>query len=191
MKRVDVEQLSERVLILNLYATQAIVLAVACVLLWWHDWLSLDLWGVQSWTVWLWGCGTGLLIVCVDLLLTRLLPEYMIDQTGINEKLFKSQPVWHIFVMTLLIAFAEELLFRGALQPHLGIFWTSVLFTAIHFRYLKQWLMMTAVFFMSLGLGSLVLMTHSLMASTVAHFVVDFTLGVLIRLGKLDFFIHR
>lgn len=191
MKRVDVEQLSDRVLILNLYATQAIVLTVACVLLWWQERLSLDLWMFQSWTVWLWGCGAGLLIVCVDLLLSRLFPEYMIDQSGINEKLFRSQPVWHIFVMTLVIAIAEELLFRGAVQPYLGVFWTSVLFTLIHFRYLKQWMMMVVVFLISLGLGGLVLITHSLFASTVAHFVIDFTLGVLLRLGKLDFFDRR
>lgn len=191
MKRVDVEQLSDRVLILNLYATQAIVLTVACVLLWWQERLSLDLWMFQSWTVWLWGCGVGLLIVCVDLLLSRLFPEYMIDQSGINEKLFRSQPVWHIFVMTLVIAIAEELLFRGAVQPYLGVFWTSVLFTLIHFRYLKQWMMMVVVFLISLGLGGLVLITHSLFASTVAHFVIDFTLGMLLRLGKLDFFDRR
>lgn len=93
--------------------------------------------------------------------------------------------------MTLFIASAEELLFRGAIQPYLGVVGTSLLFTLIHFRYLKQWAMVASVFLVSLVLGSLVLVTHSIAASTVAHFTVDFTLGVCIRYGLIDAFIQR
>lgn len=191
MNRVDVEQLSNRVLVLNLYLTQFIVLGIGCVLLWWQDRLTVHLWDVTSWTVILSGAGVGLLIVSADLLLFRRFPHHMTDKSGINEKLFRHQPVWHIFVMTLLIAFCEELLFRGAIQPYLGVVGTSLLFTLIHFRYLKQWVMVASVFLVSLVLGSLVLVTHSIAASTVAHFTVDFTLGVLIRYDCIRMTAHR
>ncbi|AQS56643.1 MAG: CPBP family intramembrane metalloprotease [Novibacillus thermophilus] len=191
MNRVDVEQLSHRVLVWNLYVTQLIVLGVACALLWWQGRLTVQLWNVESWTVLLVGAGTGLLIVCADLLLSRRFPLHMTDKSGINEKLFRHQPVWHILIMTLFIASAEELLFRGAIQPYLGVVGTSLLFTLIHFRYLKQWAMVASVFLVSLVLGSLVLVTHSIAASTVAHFTVDFTLGVCIRYGLIDAFIQR
>lgn len=188
MKKVHIRELSDHILILNLYATQGIVLALACIVLWWQGRFSLDLWRVESWTTWLWGIAFGLCIVFLDLALTRLFPAWMTDDSGINEKLFRKRTVWHIFVMTLVVAFSEELLFRGALQPVIGIFWTSVVFTLIHFRYLKQWVMTVFVFMISLGFGGLVLVTHSIMASTVAHFVVDFILGILLRLGYLDRF---
>lgn len=191
MKRVNIEEISDRVLLLNLYLTQAIVLTAACVLLWWQGRFNLNLWESESWTVWLWGIAAGLVIVCVDLVLSRFFPDFMLDDGGINEKLFRNRPMWHIFVMTLVIAVCEELLFRGALQPVLGIFWTSILFTLIHFRYLKQWMMTILVFCISLGLGGLVVWTGSLVTSTVAHFVVDFSLGVLLRSGRLDEFIKR
>lgn len=188
MKKVPIHGLSDRILILNLYATQGIVLVLACLLLWWQGRFSFDLWRVESWTIWLWGIAFGWCIVFLNLIMTHLFPAWMTDDSGINEKLFRKRPVWHIFVMTLVVAFSEEMLFRGALQPVIGIFWTSVVFTLIHFRYLKQWLMTAFVFVISLGFGGLVVVTHSIVAPMVAHFVVDFTLGLSLRLGYLDHF---
>lgn len=192
MRRVPIEHISERLLIINLYGTQAIVLGIAWALLWWQERLSWDtIWRIESGTVWLWGIGTGVAIVVVDLLLSRLFPRFMVDDGGINEKLFRNRPLWHIFVMTAVIAICEELLFRGALQPVLGLFWTSVLFALIHFRYLTQWMMTVMVFLISIGLGMLLLTTDSLVAPVVAHFVIDFTLGVLLRFGCLNVWLDR
>lgn len=191
MRRVNIAHITDRILIINLYGTQAIVFVIAWAILWWQDRLNWDLWRIESGTVWLWGIGTGIVIVGVDLILSRLFPRFMVDDGGINEKLFRNRPLWHILVMTSVIAICEELLFRGALQPVLGLFWTSVIFTLIHFRYLAQWMMTVVVFFISLALGALLLVTDSLIAPTVAHFVVDFTLGVLLRYGRLDEWVSR
>lgn len=191
MRRVNIAHITDRILIINLYGTQAIVFVIAWAILWWQDRLNWDLWRIESGKVWLWGIGTGIVIVGVDLILSRLFPRFMVDDGGINEKLFRNRPLWHILVMTSVIAICEELLFRGALQPVLGLFWTSVIFTLIHFRYLAQWMMTVVVFFISLALGALLLVTDSLIAPTVAHFVVDFTLGVLLRYGRLDEWVSR
>lgn len=191
MKRVNIANISEQALIINLYGTQAIIFTIAWVMLWWQGRLSWDLWRVESGTVWLWGIGAGAFIVVVDLILSRSFPKFMVDDGGINEKLFRNRPLWHILIMAAVIAICEELLFRGALQPVLGLFWTSVLFTLIHFRYLAQWMMTVAVFLISLGLGALFLWTGSLVAPAVAHFIVDFTLGLLLRTGLLDEWVRR
>ncbi len=72
--------------------------------------------------------------------------------------------------------FSEELLFRGALQPLIGIWWSSLLFIALHgyfnprsWRVTLYGVLMLAV---SLGLG--LLCRHAGLASAVtAHTVVD------------------
>lgn len=171
---------------INLYGTQAIIFIVAWALLWWQGGFNRELWHFESATVWLWGIGMGLLVIAVDLVLSYLFPQFMVDHSGINEKLFRNRPIWHIFLMTAVIALCEELLFRGALQPAIGIFWTSVIFTLIHFRYLAQWLMTVVVFFISIGLGTLLQLTGSLITPIVAHFVIDFTLGILLKFGYLE-----
>lgn len=190
MRRIDIRQLSERDLILNVYITQAIVLAVACFLLWRQGRLNAELWQASHWSVGLWGLGAGFAVVAIDLALSRLFPRLMVDDSGINEKLFRNRPLWHIALMTLIIALCEELLFRGALQPVIGIYWTSVLFALVHFRYLRQWLMTVFVFMISLALGAVFIVTGSLIAPAVAHFVIDFTLAVLLKSGRLDHWVR-
>jgi len=37
-----------------------------------------------------------------------------------------------IYILALASGFAEELFFRGAMQPVLGLFWTSLIFGAVH-----------------------------------------------------------
>lgn len=191
MKRLDVARISDRVLLLNLYLTQALVLAVACVLLWWQGFPGGDLWRSDTWTVWLWGIAAGLTVVSIDLTLTYFFPKHMIDDSGINEKLFQGRPYWHIFVIAAVVAFCEELLFRGALQPLIGIWGTSLVFTLIHFRYLKRWAMTGYLFFVSMVLGWLAQWTGSLVASMAAHFTIDFVLALILKAGWLDPLVRR
>lgn len=186
MWKIDVNHMSERSLLINVYLTQAIVFAVACLLLWWQDRFSLSLWSVSSWRVIVYGLLVGLFILFADLVLTFAFPRRMTDDGGINEKLFRQRPLWHIFVITAVVAFCEELLFRGAVQPLIGIFGTSVLFTLIHYRYLRRWMMVSFLFLISLLFGIATELTGTLVAATIAHFTVDFLLGVLMRVGLFD-----
>lgn len=78
----------------------------------------------------------------------------------------------------LLLAFAsglaEELFFRGALQPRVGWLLASLLFGCVHFvprRELYPWTAFAIV--VGLGLGALFELTGNLVAPVVAHVVVN------------------
>jgi membrane protease YdiL (CAAX protease family) len=86
--------------------------------------------------------------------------------------------------MSFGVAFCEELLFRGAIQHAWGAYWTSVLFAAIHIRYLRHWLMTGLVFCISYGLGWVYVRTGTLWTPVIAHFLVDFVMGCIIRYRK-------
>ena len=70
----------------------------------------------------------------------------------------------------------EEILFRGAVQPHLGIVWTSILFVALH-GYLNPFdsRMTTYGLFMILAICLLgwVAVKYGLITAIVAHTVID------------------
>jgi membrane protease YdiL (CAAX protease family) len=57
-----------------------------------------------------------------------------------------------ILALALLPAIGEEILFRGALQPRLGLVVTALLFTSIHTQYSISFGTLT-VFILALGLG--------------------------------------
>jgi uncharacterized protein len=60
--------------------------------------------------------------------------------------------VWGIAALALLPGFCEELLFRGALQPRLGLVVTSLLFAAIHTEYGLS-IDVVTIFVIAVGLG--------------------------------------
>ena len=73
-------------------------------------------------------------------------------------------------VLALVSGLGEEAVFRGALQPEVGLLWASLLFAAAHFvprRGLRVW----SVFALGAGLllGALYAATGNLVAPVVAH----------------------
>ena len=82
--------------------------------------------------------------------------------------------VYQCFVLALSSGIAEEALFRGALQPRVGLVLASLLFGLAHFvprRDLAVWTLTTiAAGFM---LGLLFQETGNLIAPTVAHFTIN------------------
>ena len=127
------------------------------------------------------GIAFAAIVFIVDVMITRWVPPDVLDDGGLNELLFGKLPLWHIVIIAGIVAVSEELLFRGAIQSMMGAYWTSILFAAIHFRYLKHWLMTGLVFSISYGLGWLMSHTGTLWTPIVAHFVIDFTLACVIR----------
>ena len=73
----------------------------------------------------------------------------------------------------------EEFLFRGAIQPLLGVWWTSVIFVALHgyfhFKSTGHIIFGLMMFSLSVGLGFL-FEWAGLIAAMVAHTVYDFVL---------------
>ena len=80
-----------------------------------------------------------------------------------------------ITVLAVSSAVGEELLFRGALQPMLGLLVTSVIFAALHGG-LNPTFRLWAVFALGAGLllGGLTLWTDNLLAAILCHLTVNY-----------------
>lgn len=183
-RKINPDELDDRVLLANLYLTQGLVLGLALLLIWWRNISPAGLFAVESGrflSVAGLGASCAALVLGADYLLGKLAPGQMTDDGGINEKLFAKRPIWHIAVICLVVAFCEELLFRGALQQMMGNYWTSVLFAAIHVRYLRHWLPTLAVFAAGYALGWINEAAGSLAAPVLAHFLIDFANGYRLR----------
>lgn len=76
--------------------------------------------------------------------------------------------------LAALSAVGEELLFRGAMQPSLGLYVTSALFALAHLpprRRLLPWTVGAAV--LGLAFGAITMWTANLAGAVVAHFVIN------------------
>lgn len=187
VKRIEAHQLNDRLLLINLYLTQALTLIVGIVWILFQHRNPLALLSLPKELEFLyWGLGLAAIMLLVDMLLSRFVSEDSMDDGGINEMLFRNRPVWHIFVIALIVSVCEELLFRGAIQHAFGPYWTSILFALIHVRYLKHWLPTGWVFLSSYGLGYVYMSTGTLWTPILCHFLIDFISGMLIRFRRKE-----
>ncbi|WP_195571044.1 CPBP family intramembrane glutamic endopeptidase [Paenibacillus sp. 1001270B_150601_E10] len=181
-RQVQIDQLDDRMLLLNLYLTQAITLVVGVIWVLVSRRNPIQLLEIPiQYTPFLWGAGFAAIAIILDLLVSRFVPEEATDDGGINERLFRDRPLWHIVVIAFIVSICEELLFRGAIQHTLGIYWTSIVFAAIHVRYLRHWVPTAMVFGISYGLGYIYQYTESLWAPITAHFIIDLIMGLILR----------
>ncbi len=172
---------TERQLLISFYFTQGILLLFALGLLWWQDRLHWDLIIDQQPFWWIFGLGLGILIVVIEFILMYTVPTEWQDDGGINRLLFKNRSVGHIFIIAVISSLVEELLFRGAIQYWLGIWWTAFLFVLLHVRYLRQWLLVLILTLISLTFGYVVEHSHVLTPVIVAHWMINFCVGLHIR----------
>lgn len=186
--KVDLHELNDRTLLLNLYITQLLTIIIGLIIIFFqsnHQFFSM--FHFQSgWAIPLWGVLFALAVLGGDLLISRWVPKEVTDDGGINQMLFGNRPLWHIALISIIVAICEEILFRGAIQYAWGPYWTSILFAAIHIRYLQHWLMTGMVFSISYGLGWIYEQTDSLWTPIIAHFVIDFVMGCILRYSKED-----
>lgn len=146
------------------------------------EWLLYLNWDIQE--IIYYGVIPGLIIVFIDILLMLTLPKRFYDDGGINERVFKNQSIGYIFILSLVVAISEELLFRGVIQTTFGYVFASFIFALIHFRYLKKPVLLISVLFVSFYIGYMFEITGNLLVTITAHFTVDFVLGLLIRFRK-------
>ncbi|MBC8081061.1 MAG: CPBP family intramembrane metalloprotease [Gorillibacterium sp.] len=180
-KSVKIEELDNRLLLINLYVTQLLTLALGLIFTFFQKNEVWKQFPIRFPEMFYWGAGLAATVLVVDVLVSRFVPEDVSDDGGINDMMFADRPLWHIVVICLVVAFCEEILFRGAVQHALGPYWTSILFAAIHVRYLQHWLMTGLVFSISYGLGFIYIHTGTLWAPVIAHFLIDFVMGCIIR----------
>lgn len=119
------------------------------------------------------GLFVGLTAVGVSELLTRWtdLGEALAEVLG---KGLAGIGTGDAILLALASGIAEEMLFRGALQPAVGLFWASLIFGACHFLPRKE-LMVWSVYAVLMGFafGWLYQWTGQLLAPVAAHTLVN------------------
>lgn len=182
-RQVSVDELDDRMLLINLYATQGLTFIIGLIWIIFQQQNVISLLSIPSSisNVFLYGVGLAVLAIITDLTLTRFVPEEVGDDGGINDRIFGNRPLWHIVLICFVVACCEELLFRGAMQHAWGPYWTSIVFAAIHVRYLKHWIPTGLVFSISYALGWIYIQTDSIWAPILAHFLFDLVMGLMIR----------
>ncbi|RAT95127.1 CPBP family intramembrane glutamic endopeptidase [Brevibacillus sp. Leaf182] len=177
--REDRLEVDEATLRLNLWLTQGIVMAVAAAgslwLLGWDATLFLFTW--PGWNAVLWAVFVAAGIIIASIAMDRYLPKRWQDDGSINEKVFGAMLPSTTILVCMIVGVAEEWLFRGVIQSLTGNFWSSLIFTLIHIRYLKKPLMVISVFGTSWILGLLFSHYQSLWPSIVAHILIDVMLA--------------
>jgi len=91
---------------------------------------------------------------------------------------------WRAFYLSVCAGFGEEVFFRGALQPLIGIWITAIFFVAIHGYYsLKNWkksiiALLLTFFIVLLGWSA---QNYNLWHAIAGHFAYDFVLLMYLR----------
>ncbi|HZG60315.1 MAG TPA: CPBP family intramembrane glutamic endopeptidase [Anoxybacillus sp.] len=183
-----IQAMSDKEVIIHLYLTQLLLLFLSFIIgLFFFDWKSFgQLWQFSFHDVIVYGAGSGLIVLIVNFLLMRYLPENWYDDGGVNEKIFQTRSIPHIFFLCLLIAFSEEILFRGVIQTNFGLVMASIIFAVLHVRYLSKMFLFIVVVLLSFFLGYVYELTHSLWVTIFSHFLIDFVLAVKIRFDYLQ-----
>jgi membrane protease YdiL (CAAX protease family) len=183
--KVNLDTLDDRTLLINLYITQGLTLILGLIIMFFQKSNPLTLFQVhEGWAILVWGVLFAIAVLGVDLLISRWVPKEVSDDGGVNEMIFGKRALWHIILISFVVAVCEEVLFRGAIQHAWGPYWTSILFAAIHIRYLQHWLMTGMVFCISYGLGWIYMHTGTLWTPIAAHFIIDVTMGCILRYSK-------
>lgn len=184
-RQFRVQELDDQLLLLNLYLTQGLTLLTGLIWIWLQGRNPFVLLALPEEWQWLWwSAGLAVVVVLVDIAVSQFMPENMTDDGGLNEKLFGKRSIWHIIVICLIVGICEELLFRGAVQHAFGPYWTSILFAAIHVRYLRHWLPTLMIFLISYALGAVNEWTGTLWAPIAAHFFIDLIMGLILRFRR-------
>ncbi|ETB69581.1 hypothetical protein CHCC14820_3294 [Bacillus paralicheniformis] len=179
-----IRRLSDREMLKQLYFSQMLMLFTALLMgIFLFDDADdfLSLWNPSDLSILKYGAPLAALVIIADLMVMKWAPKHMYDDEGINEKLFRERSYPHIVILTLFIAFAEEILFRGVIQTHFGLWAASIIFAILHFRYLKKWLLFVMVVSISFLLGLSFEWTGNLFVPVTAHFLIDVVFACQIR----------
>jgi membrane protease YdiL (CAAX protease family) len=112
------------------------------------------------WPGWRWIAGSALMAVLLvmfgvafDLVMGRLTPEQSKSIEEVSKQLLSNVTTpWAAAALAISAGVGEELLFRGALQPRLGIVLAAFLFAVLHTQYAIS-LASLEIFLLGLALG--------------------------------------
>nr|WP_276565021.1 CPBP family intramembrane glutamic endopeptidase [Brevibacillus halotolerans] len=121
------------------------------------------------------------LVVASNIIIEKTVPPSWVDDGGMNERIFRSLSIPTTFLLCVAVGISEEWLFRGVIHELVGNVWTSILFTAIHFRYLQKPILIGMVFLTSYLLGILFTWTNSLITVMFVHATINFVLALFLK----------
>lgn len=179
-----IKQLTDKELHMNLFFTQIILLTISAGLgiFLFNDISSFfGLFRLKDWDIVTIGGSAAALVILFDILMMKLLPDSYQDDGGVNERIFKSLSIPMIFIVALSVAFSEEILFRGIIQTHVGLFWSSLIFALVHYRYLFNWFLFVNITVLSFFIGLIFEVTDNLLVTIFTHFLIDFILGIIVK----------
>lgn len=130
------------------------------------------------------GIGGATLIL---LLFLRLVPNTTLiynESSKILAERFSWPKLTCLFIVN---GFAEELLFRGALQPAIGLVFSALIFTAIHFDYYKKPLMLVYVLALGLFFGLIYGCTGSVWICAICHVYINMLFIYILKTGSIDY----
>lgn len=93
-----------------------------------------------NWRNVMYGMMAVIIMIAIDISISKVwslvAPEQLEELSQVSDIMFgdfDSVPL--VVLLAVLSSLSEELLFRGALQPRLGLWFTSILFASIHIQY--------------------------------------------------------
>ncbi|GIN85629.1 CAAX amino protease [Heyndrickxia sporothermodurans] len=176
-----IQQLTKRELTFHLYATQLVLLTISIIsaIFLFKDLSTFfNLFRLQS-TIISIGLISGIIIVLLDVILMKIVPNNYYDDGGINEKIFSNRSIMEIALLTAVIAISEEFLFRGVLQTHVGLIIASIIFALVHIRYWGNWFLIINILILSFWIGFVYEISNNNLNTTIMmHFIIDFLLGI-------------
>lgn len=179
-----IQQMTDRQLYLQLILTQMILIGCAAILgfVLFSNWGELqEIYQLNDQRILTVGISAAMSVVLLDLVFIKLIPERYFDDGGINERIFGSLSIPHIFLIAALVAVSEEFLFRGVIQTNWGLWVTSVIFAIFHIRYLSNWFLFANILLLSFFIGFIYQWTGNLFVTIMMHFVIDLLLGLIIH----------
>lgn len=184
---IAMNEISKRIFLLNIILSQVIVSGVGLLL------IFTILKDVRLTNLFKFAFSTQALVVVLVGSSSLILLQVIIHKFVTSDRLFDELnlvlmnkfDLRELFFIFLGGSIAEEFLFRGLLQPELGIWLTSILFVIIHFRYYKRFYILAEVFLMGVILGFTYAITSLLWVPIVCHFLVNYLTAVLIKKGYI------
>lgn len=178
-----INQLTDRELLKNVYMTQFILLIVALFLHFFIFQMNPPITKIFKYnlTDFIIGIIAGVAVVVMDIWLMNRFSTHYHDDGGVNKRIFQNRHPFHIAFIALIVAFSEELLFRGVIQTNLGLLLSCLLFAILHYRYLFNPILFVNVVLVSIVIGVLFEVTENLWVTVIMHFLIDFLLGCIIR----------
>ncbi|MBM7645327.1 membrane protease YdiL (CAAX protease family) [Scopulibacillus daqui] len=179
------DQLSNKEVIKSLYFSQGFILLAGIIfaLLFIEDprlWFE-SLWKAKLIDIIVYGFGTGFLVVLIEYMIDKVAPKRWFEDDGVNERVFQALSYPHVIFSMAVVAFSEEILFRGLIQYKFGMFIASMIFAFVHWRYIKKPLLLLTVIILGFYLGWLFETTGQLLVPIAAHYTIDAALGIILK----------